>query len=216
MDELVPAHDVSQLIGSAQLDPAAVQLMQTVEVKGLEELVGELGEAHALRALQPRLDAVSAEHRAHPKTPADLREKLQHVPVLVPAAVIEHRQPAQPARIRGEVQLVVGEDPVEALQNPAGVLLHRSRGESLSLGRPPARIPDLRRGSAEQRDYAMSRGSEVQQADDSEQVPGVKAVRGRVEAAVDGLRTGPEQIRELSLSCVLRERLLQEASVMQG
>ncbi len=91
MYELVSAHDVSQLIGSAQLDPAAVQLMKTVEVKRLEDLVGELGEAHALRALEPRLNAVAAEHRSHPKTSADLREELQHAPVLVPAAVIEHR-----------------------------------------------------------------------------------------------------------------------------
>ncbi len=87
--------------------------------------------------------------------------------------------------------------------------------EALSLGRPPARIPDLRRGSAEQRDDVVPR-SEVQQADDGEQVPGVQAVRGRVEAAVDGLRSGPEQIREFRLRRVLRERLLQEASVMQG
>lgn len=111
---------------------------------------------------------------------------------------------------------MVGEDPVEALQNPAGVLLYRSRREALSLGRSPARIPDLRRGSAEQRDDVVPRGSEVQQADDGEQVPGVQAVRGRVEAAVDSLRSGPEQIREFRLRRVLRERLLQEASVMQG
>lgn len=80
MYELVSAHDVPELIGSSDLDPAAVDLMKTIEVEGLEELVGELAEAHALGALQPRLHAVSAEHRAHPKTPADLREKLQHLP----------------------------------------------------------------------------------------------------------------------------------------
>lgn len=111
---------------------------------------------------------------------------------------------------------MVGEEPVEALRDPAGVLLHRGRGEALSLGRPPARVPDQRRGSTEHRDNLMPRGSEVHQADDSEQVPGVQAVRGRVETTVHGLRTGPEQIRELGLSCMLRERLLQEASVMQG
>lgn len=193
--ELVSAHDVPQLIGSAQLDPAAVQLVQMVEVKGLEELIRELRVAHAVCAAQSRLHAVSAEHRAHPEVPAHLRQKLHHLSVFIPARVIQHGHPTQSARVWAEIELVVGEDPLEVVQDPPGVAFHRSRAESLSLGRLPARVADTRRGSAEERDDVMTRVSEVQQADDGEQVAGVQAVRCRVEAAVDRLRTGPEQIR---------------------
>lgn len=110
---------------------------------------------------------------------------------------------------------MVGEDPVETLQNPAGVLLHRGRGQALSLGLPPARVADLRRGSAEQRDDVMPRGSKVQQADDGEQVSSVQAVGGGVEAAVYRLRTGAQEIRYFGLSRDLRERVLQETPVME-
>ena len=38
--------DVPQLVAAADLEPAAVEVVELLEVVGLEHLVGELGEAH--------------------------------------------------------------------------------------------------------------------------------------------------------------------------
>lgn len=51
VNELMAGHQVPQLICAPQLDPAAVHLMEVIEVKSLEELVGELAETHALGTL---------------------------------------------------------------------------------------------------------------------------------------------------------------------
>lgn len=216
MDVIVPRHQVAQLVGAPQLDPAAVDLVQVVEVVSLEHLVGELSETHPVVAPHPGLDAVSAQHGPHPEVSPSLREKPHHVPVLVPAQVVEDGHGAQvPAALLEEEQLMVGEDPLQTLPDAAGVLRRSLLAHPLSVARFPAGVSDLSRGASEHRQDVVAGAAEVQQADDGQQVAHMEAVCGGVEAAVDGLSTGLEQPGEPVLSCVLRERVLHEAAFIE-
>lgn len=95
VDVFVARHQIAQLVGPPELNLAAVYLVQVVEVISLEHLIGELRQAHAVGAPQPRLDAVPAEHRAHPELPPGLGQKLHHAAVLVPAQIVQHGHGAQ-------------------------------------------------------------------------------------------------------------------------
>ena len=209
-------HEVAQLVGAPELDPAAVHLVEVVEVIGLEHLVGELSQAHAVRALQPGLDAVAAQHGAHPEVSAGLGQKGNNAPVLVPAQVVQH---GHCARFPGgivEVHFVVGEYPLDAVPDAPGVLLHGVRGQRLPLAGLPARVPDLSRGPPEHREDVVPGAAEVQQADDGEQVAHMEAVGRGVKAAVHSLSTGLQQPRQLVLGCVFREGVLQNTASVEG
>jgi len=212
---LVARHQIAQLVGASELNLAAVYLVQVVEVVRLEHLVGELGEAHAVCALQPGLHAVAAEHGAHPEVTSGLRQEVHRPPVLVPAQVVQHGHRAHFCGAVPHVQLVVGENPLDALPEAAGVRLHRVRRQRLALARLPARVPDPRRGPSEHREDVVPRAPEVQQADDREQVAHVEAVGRGVEPAVGGLSAGLEQPREPVLRGVFWERLLQNTPFIQ-
>lgn len=212
MNELMARHQIAQLVGAPELNLAAVYLVQVVEVISLEHLVGELGQAHTVCAPQPRLHAVAAEHGAHPEVPSGLGQEAHHAPVLVPAQVVKDLHGAQLLGAVVKVHLVVGEDPLDALADAAGVRLHGVRGQPLPLPRFPARVADLGRGPPEHGEDVVPGVSEMQQADEGEQVPHMEAVGRGVEAAVHGLSTGLEQPREPVLSRVLWERLLQDAA----
>lgn len=91
----MPRHQVSQLVSASELNVAAIDLVQMVEVISLEHLVGELCQAHPVCAPQPGLHAVAAQHRSHPEIPASLRQKPHHVPALVPTQVVQHSHGAR-------------------------------------------------------------------------------------------------------------------------
>lgn len=55
-DQLMAGHQIAHLITAAQLEGAFVLPEQVQPVEGLEDLVGEFGEAHSRIAVQPRLD----------------------------------------------------------------------------------------------------------------------------------------------------------------
>lgn len=93
--EFMARHQIAELVGAPELNVAAVYLVQMVEVISLEHLVGELRQTHAVCALQPRLYAVATEHSAHSEVPSCLRQKPHHVPVLVPAQVVQYGHGAQ-------------------------------------------------------------------------------------------------------------------------
>lgn len=167
VDVFVARHQIAQLVGAPQLNLAAVYLVQVVEVISLKHLVGELCQAHPVGAPQPGLDAVAAEHRAHAEVPPGLRQELHHAPVLVPAQVVHHGHGAQFFGAAVEAQFVVGEDPLQAFADAAGVRLHRVRRQPLPLARFPARVPDLRRGPADHGEDVVPSVTEVQQSDQS-------------------------------------------------
>lgn len=177
-------HQIAQLVGAPELNLAAVYLVQMVEVIRLEHLVGELCQAHTVCALQPGLHAVAAEHGAHPEVPSSLRQKPNQAAVLVPALVVQHSHGAQLPGAVVKVQFVVGENPLDALPDAAGVHLHDVRGQTLPLARLPARVSDLGRGPSEHGEDMMAGVSEVQEADDSEQIAHMQAVRRGVKAAI--------------------------------
>lgn len=212
MNELMARHQIAQLVGAPELNLAAVYLVQVVEVISLEHLVGELCQAHTVSAPQPGLHAVAAEHGAHPEVPSGLGQKAHNAPVLVPAQVVQDRHGAHLLGAVVKVHLVVGEDPLDALADAVGVRLHGVRGQPLPLARFPTRVTDLGRGPSEHGEDVMPGVSEVQQADEGEQVAHMEAVGRGVEAAVHSLSTGLEQPREPVLSRVLWERLLQDAA----
>lgn len=165
LDEFVARHQIAQLVSAPQLNLATVYLVQVVEVISLEDLIGELSQAHPVGAPQPGLDAVAAEHRAHPKVPSGLRQELHHAPVLVPAQIVQHSHGTQFCGAVVEAQFVVGEDPLQAFADAAGVLLHRVSGQTLPLGRFPTRVSDLRRGPPDHGEDVVSSLTEVQQSD---------------------------------------------------
>lgn len=208
-------HQIAQLVGAPELNLAAVCLVQVVEVISLEHLVGELCQAHTVCAPQPGLHAVAAQHGAHPEVPSDLRQKPHRVPVFVPAQVVQDRHGAQLPGAVVKVQFVVGENPLDAIADAAGVRLHHVRGQSLPLARLAARVSDLCRGAPEHSEDVVPGISEVQQADDREQIAHMEAVGRGVEAAVHRLSTRLEQARELVLRGALWERFLQNAAFIQ-
>lgn len=154
-------HQIAELVGASQLDLAAIHLVEVVEVVSLKHLVGELCQAHALRALQPGLHTVAAEHGAHPEVPTGFRQKPHHPPVFVPAQVIQHSYGSELLGAIVEVQFVVGENPLDAVPDALGVRLHSLRRQPLSLARFPARVPDLCRSPSEHRDHMVPGTSEV-------------------------------------------------------
>lgn len=83
-------HHVAELVGAPELNVAAVYLVEMVEVVSLENLVGELCQAHTFWTLQSGLYAVATEHSAHSEVPSSLRQKPHHIPVLVPAQVVQY------------------------------------------------------------------------------------------------------------------------------
>lgn len=98
MNVLMSGHQIAQLVGASELNPAAVYLVEVVEVISLEHLVGELCQAHTVCAPQPGLHAVAAEHGPHPEVPAGLGQKVHHPPALIPAPVVQHVHRAQRPR----------------------------------------------------------------------------------------------------------------------
>lgn len=168
MNELVARHQIAQLVGASKLNLAAVYLVEVVEVISLEHLVGELCQAHAVFALQPGLHTVSAEHGAHPEVPTGLRQKPHHAPVFVPAQVVQYCHSAQFPGAIVEMQLMVGENRLDALPDAAGVRLRSVRRQPLPLARFPARVSDLSRGASEHSEDMVPGASEMQEADDSE------------------------------------------------
>ena len=114
-----------------------------------------------------------------------------------------------------KVQLVIGEYSLEALPDAVRVPVQCVRGDPLSLARLAARIPDLSRGAADNREDMVSRTSEMQEADDGQQVTHMEAVRRGVEAAVNRLTAGLQHTGELIVRGVLGERLLQNPPFVQ-
>lgn len=168
MNEFVAGHQIAQLVGAAELNLAAVYLVQVVEVVSLEHLVGELCQAHPVCAPQPGLHAVAAEHGAHPKMPSGLRQEFHNVPVLVPAQVVQYGRGAKCLAAVVKVQLMVGEYPVEALTDASGVRLRCVRRQQIPLARFPTRVSDLCRGASEHSQDVVSSITEVQKTDYSE------------------------------------------------
>lgn len=162
MNEFMARHQIAQLVGAAELYPAAVHLVEVIEVISLKHLVGELSQAHSGCALQPGLHAVATEHGAHPKVPSGIRQKPHHAPVLVPAHVVQHSHGTKLPGVVVEVHFVVGENSLDVLTDAAGVRFRSVCRQPLPFGCFPAGVADLRSGLSEHSEDMVPGITEVQ------------------------------------------------------
>ena len=87
-DELRAAEHVRPLVVAAELEVAAVVLIEIVEVVGLHGHVVELQEAQAL--LHALLEALGAEHVVHREARADVADEVDIVELQEPVSVVDH------------------------------------------------------------------------------------------------------------------------------
>lgn len=212
---LMSRHHIAQLVGASELNPAAVNLVQVVEVIRLEHLVGELGQTHTVCALQPGLHAVAAQHGPHPEMPPSLRQKVHHAALFIPAQVVKDSNGSQRLAAVVKKHFMVGKNPQNALPDAVSVGLHYLGGQPFPLARLSARVPNLSRRSSEHRDDIMPGASEVLKADKCEQVAYMETVGCGVKAAVNSLRARLEQPGKLVLCCLFWERVLQNTAFVQ-
>lgn len=214
-DELVAGHDVAHLVGSPQLDAAAVVLVEVQEVVGLQGRVEELGQAHALGAAQPRLAALPAQQRPHAQPPARPAEEVEQRLPAQPAGVIQQRLLPQPPAASPEQLPVVREEPFQAGPQPPRLRPHPLGRRRLPRLLPAAGVPQTRRSAPHHGDNVVAGPLEVKEPHDGQQVPDVQRVGGGVEAAVsgEGRAARLQQRRQLLLRALRREHLLEEAAL---
>ena len=90
-DELGASGDVAPLVGAAELEFAAVVLVEVEEVVALHELVGELGEGHAFTAFggQSFFDGVLGHHVVDGDVLAYVADEVDEGVVLHPVVVVD-------------------------------------------------------------------------------------------------------------------------------
>jgi len=152
-----------------------------VEVVALQDLVAELGEAHAVVGLHALLHAVLAEHDAHAEIAADLAQQVDKGERLEPVVVVD--QDGRIGGLRVEV-----DEAREVLFNADEVALDLFRAEEIALFGFSGRIADETGGAADERDDPVARALQMGQRHDGHKVTGLQAVVSGVEARVDGQR----------------------------
>ena len=88
-DQLGAGGDVAPLVGTADLEAAAVMVVQPEKIVALQNLVAELGEAHAVLGREALLDAVLGEHLRHAEMFADLAQKGDERKFFQPIVVVD-------------------------------------------------------------------------------------------------------------------------------
>lgn len=220
MDELVARYDVAQLIRPAELHAAAVVPEEVVEVVGLQHLVEELGQAHALGALEATLHAQAAQQRAHAEVAAHGGQEVHEVLLLEPGGVVEHREGAPGPAVAEEAR-VVGGQAFEPPPQGARVGLHALGAQRLPPLASAAGVPQAGRGAPHERNGVVAGSLEVEEPQQGQQVAHVQRVARGVEAAVHrlGRRARPaavEEFGELCLRAGLGEELFEQAASPRG
>ena len=77
--ELDAVDDVAPLVGPAHLQTAIQPPRQLEEVVGLQDHVVEFEEGQRLLAVEPRLDALEAQHPVDAEVPADVAQEVEVV-----------------------------------------------------------------------------------------------------------------------------------------
>ena len=185
-DEVDARGDVAPLVRAAGLEEAAVRFVEMKEVVGLQERVGELGEAEA-RTVQAGLDAVAGQHGVDGKMLSDVAEKIEDADGAHPVGVVDEER-----RIGGGIEI---EQTAELAPDAGDIGFEDVAGEEIALGRLAARVADHAGGAARERDGAMAGQLEPAQDEEADEVAEVEAVGGRVEADVEGegRRAGGEE-----------------------
>ena len=150
------------------------------EVGPLNELVGELGERHALAlAVEALLDRVFGHHVIDRNALADIADELQKRELLHPVVVVD-----QLGRVR-----FVGREVDQPLELPADTLLiaaQRLLVEQVALERLAGRVANHARRSADQKDRLMAATLEMLQDHHADQMPDMQRVGRRINPDVGG------------------------------
>ena len=182
-DQLRARGDVAPLVGTAELQHAALVLPQPVEIIALHQLVAELREGHALRriALQALLDGVLRHHIIDGDVLADIPDEIDKGIILHPVVIVD------------ELGLVgrVGVEVQELAQlglDPGHIVRERLLVQKVPLLAFHRRVADHARSAAHQRDRRMAAALEMLEYHHTDKMPDMQAVRRRVNPDVRRLR----------------------------
>ena len=169
--------DVAPLVAGADLQQAAILLVQMHEVIGLQQHVTELGIANAgIVSRQAALDRILGHHHADGKMFADVAQKIEIAATAHPIVVVHQH---------GRMGLVVEvEHPPHLLFEPGHVGPQDVDRKQVAFFALAAGISDHAGGPADQGDGAMAGTLKTPQHQQRDQAPDVQAVGRRVESAV--------------------------------
>ncbi len=195
-DEVDPGGDVAPLVRPPELEGAAVAAVQLVEVVGLKQLVGELGEGDA--RVEAGLDDLPGEHLRDREVLADVAQELHDAHLAGPVEVVDGHC---------GVLAVVGHEGGELgadLVDPPGDDLGRVEGALPGL----LGVADLAGGAADEQQRAQPGPLEAAGGHHLHQVAHVQTHGGRVEPDIERDRARVEVLAQ----CVEIGRVLDEAA----
>ena len=183
-----PGDDIAPLVRTADLQDAAVTLVEFGKVVTLQQAVGEFGVGNPLiLAHQTLLHRFFLDHGIDREVLANVAQEFKAVHAAEPVVIIGHH-----GRVRA-VEVEEGRHLVADFADPAGDDLRRIE---LALGRLEAGIADHARGAADQRDRLVPSLLETSEDQHRDQMPEVQAVSRRIEAAIQRHRFLREQLVE--------------------
>ncbi len=141
-DQSNAGDDVAPLVGPADLQRAAVPLVQFDVVVGLQEHVAELGVGDAF-AVEAPANRVPVEHDVDGEVFADVAQEFDGRELRGPGDVVFDD--------RARRRAVEVDESLELTPDPVGPLRHGVRGVEVAFTRV-ARIPDHARGAAREHD----------------------------------------------------------------
>ena len=171
-DQVDAGQDVRPLVIAADLQQASVAAVQLQEVVRLQQQVVELQEGEA--GLQAAAVGLEAEHPVHGETGADLAQEVQVPKLGEPGGVVDHGGMAEvdDAAHLPLHQLGVANDGLHRQQRPHVVLVRR--------------IAHAGGGAADQQHRLVAGALQVRHGKQTDQVAGVQAGPGGVDAEVEG------------------------------
>ena len=183
-DQLRAGGDIAPLVGAAELQVHVAVLVEPEEIVALQQLVGELGEAHALAriAAEALLHRILAHHIVDRDKLSDIAGEVDEGVVLHPVVVVHQ------LGLVGSVALEIqeaGELGLDALH----VVGQGGFVQQVALGALHGRVADHAGGAAHQGERLVAAGLEVLQDHDAHQVADMQAVARGVDAHIGRHRT---------------------------
>ena len=193
-DQLCTAEHVAPLVVAAELHVAAVVLEQVVEVVGLHRHVVELEEAQTL--LHALLEALGTEHIINREARADVADKLDVVEVHQPVGVIYHLRLA----------LTEFDEALHLLLEAVAVVLDGLDSHHRAHIGTAGRVADHSGAAADQRDRLVACHLHALHQAERHKVANMQAVRGRIEADVEGCLAVVDHLADLFFVRYLRDQ----------
>src|SRR5690606_20886118 len=164
------------------------RLTQVQEVVGLQQLVAELGVADAAVALHAGLHGGLGDHAADRQRCSDVAEKIEEADRRDPVGVVH-----EAGGVGGDLEV----EQAGQLRLDAGdVVGELFAGEEIALGGAAGGIADHAGGAAGEGDDVVAGELEATQHQLPHEVPDVKRVAGRVEAAIQRHRSLAQALGE--------------------